>query len=89
MSTFELYDLDVDLDESNDLLDEGGVDYDLMRTMLSKLIEVEPCPKTQQGQFFLSGGEFFLSGGEQKGEAVTSSGSKSRRADTVSIWKED
>ena len=41
LSTFELYDLDVDLDESNDLLDEGGVDYDLMRTMLSKLIEVE------------------------------------------------
>ena len=35
-----------------------------MRTMYSKLIEVGPCPKTQEGQFVLSGGE-------QKGEAVT------------------
>jgi hypothetical protein len=57
-SSFELYDLESDISESNNLIDGNETLYaDMIRDMYTKMKALGPCPNDKVGSFILSGGE--------------------------------
>jgi hypothetical protein len=49
-STFELYDLEADLSERNNLfIDEDGNFSEMMKQMHTSLLETGPCPMAKVG----------------------------------------
>ena len=57
-SIFELYDLETDISESNNLIDGNETLYaDMIRDMYTKMKALGPCPNDKVSPFILSGGE--------------------------------
>ena len=57
-SIFELYDLETDISESNNLIDGNETLYaEMIRDMYTKMKALGPCPNDKVSPFILSGGE--------------------------------
>ena len=57
-STFELYNLETDISESNNLIDGNETLYaEMIRDMYTKMKALGPCPNDKVSPFILSGGE--------------------------------